>query len=96
MEVATETTTLQPTGQRAPVALERLRPLSQTVECPHCGKLVHTSVEGRGKGMQRFMDVMFWPLPGRRYWWETTTWRCSECEATLASQKNGKEIKVSS
>ncbi|KAJ4149979.1 hypothetical protein LMH87_010750 [Akanthomyces muscarius] len=94
MAATMETMPTQEPAPKAPVALERLRPVSQTIECPHCGKLVKTTIEGRGKGMQRFMDVMFWPLPGRRNWWETTTWRCGACEASLASQKNGKELKV--
>ncbi|KAJ2976888.1 hypothetical protein NQ176_g4686 [Zarea fungicola] len=81
---------IQPTT----VPLDKLRALPQTVECPHCHNIVKTSVQGRGKGMQRFMNVMFWPLPDRRYWWETMTWRCGECEAALATQKNGKDLKV--
>ncbi|KAM3463710.1 hypothetical protein NHJ6243_003115 [Beauveria neobassiana] len=94
MATTMEATPTQEPATRAPVALERMRPVSQTVQCPHCGQIVKTIVDGRGKGMQRFMDVFFWPLPGRRNWWETTTWRCGDCEVVLASQKNGKDIKV--
>lgn len=76
------------------VPLERLRPEPQMVDCPHCHKTTQTRLEGRGKGMKLFMNIFWWPLPGRRTWWETLKWHCGECGEVLATQKNGKELVV--
>lgn len=66
----------------------------QWVNCPNCKETAQTRVKGRGKGMHIFMDLMFWPIPGRRHWFETTHWFCGNCEMKLASRKNGKEVRV--
>lgn len=81
-------------GSKAVVPLARLRPLPQWIECPKCGKTTQTEVQGRSKKMRRFMNVFWWPLPGREQWWETLHWSCSDCQQEVATQKNGKELKL--
>ncbi|TQV90725.1 hypothetical protein IF1G_10677 [Cordyceps javanica] len=94
METTTQEMPTQGTTSRQPVPLDLMRPYRQTIECPHCGNTAQTIIEGRGDGMKLFMNIFFWPLPGRRDWWGTTRWRCGNCEAPLASQKYGKDIQV--
>ncbi|SPO01394.1 uncharacterized protein DNG_04070 [Cephalotrichum gorgonifer] len=90
------TTTNQgiPGEPQATVPLEELKVEPQWIDCPNCKQTAQTTVKGRGEGMNLFMDVMFWPIRGRRHWFETTHWFCSNCEKELASQKNGKELRV--
>ena len=44
------------------------------IQCPNCNQRAQTEVKGRSKGMERFMNVFWWPLPGRRHWWEEVKW----------------------
>ena len=76
------------------VSLDRLRPLPQWIECPKCGKTTQTEVKGRSDGMRKFMNVFWWPLPGREEWFEKTHWFCAECHEEVAMQKSGKDVKV--
>lgn len=76
------------------VPLNKLRIEPQWVDCPNCKETAQTMVKGRGEGMQTFMSIMFWPISGRKHWFEKTHWFCSNCEKELASQKNGEELQV--
>ncbi|KAJ1325440.1 LITAF-like zinc ribbon domain-containing protein [Microdochium nivale] len=66
----------------------------QTVDCPSCGQRTTARVEARSEGKRRFMNVFWWPLPGREHWWEETKWYCGGCEVQLASQKWGMNMNV--
>ncbi|KAJ6438857.1 LITAF-like zinc ribbon domain-containing protein [Purpureocillium lavendulum] len=83
-----------PGNTKRVVPLRQLRPQPQWIECPKCGETAQTQVQGRSKGMQTFMNVFWWPLPGRKYWWEKTRWLCGNCEAQLAMQKNNEDLVV--
>lgn len=43
--------------------------------------------------MKRFMNVMWWPLPNRRQWWEKTHWFCEACGEEVATQVYGHDVK---
>ena len=81
-------------GSDGPAALAQLEAHPQQIDCPNCSKRTQTRVEGRSKGKQTFMNVMWWPLPGRRHWWEKTHWFCENCDYELAVQKYGKDLEV--
>ena len=41
------------------------------------------------------MNVLWWPLPGRRHWWEKTEWVCGGedgCGARVARGRWGKGV----
>ncbi|KAL6857538.1 hypothetical protein ACO1O0_004976 [Amphichorda felina] len=76
------------------VPLDRLQHRPQWIDCPSCHARSQTQVQGRSQGKQRFMNVFWWPLPGRKHWWETTHWFCKSCHTEIASQKNGKDIQI--
>ena len=44
--------------------------------------------------MKTFMNVLWWPLPDRRLFWEKKYWYCQECNKELAIQKRGKDLQV--
>lgn len=81
-------------GPERIVPLNRLQYKRQRVECPKCQQPNHTLVEGRSAGKKMFMNVFFWPLPGRKYWWETIHWYCEGCNVELAKQKGNDDIEV--
>lgn len=81
-------------GQIKTVPLEKLKLEPQWVDCPLCKKQAQTKVQGRSDGKRKFMNVFWWPLPGRETWWEKTHWYCTSCNGELAMQKNGKELQV--
>ncbi|OAQ60558.1 LITAF-like zinc ribbon domain-containing protein [Pochonia chlamydosporia 170] len=86
-------------GPQAPnttpgIPLDKLQPRAQWIDCPECGKRSQTVVEGRSEGMKTFMNLMWWPLPGRKHWFEKIHWSCSNCNKQLAMQKNGKDLQV--
>lgn len=74
--------------------LSELKLEPQWVACPNCKETAQTTVKARGEGMQTFVSFMFWPMSGRRHFFETTRWFCSNCDKELASKKNGKELQV--
>jgi DNA-directed RNA polymerase subunit RPC12/RpoP len=82
------------TSSSTPTQLSNLQPQPEPITCPNCGVQTHTRVEGRTKNMKTFMNVFWWPLPGRREWWEKTQWFCENCEKKLATMKKGKEVRV--
>ncbi|KAK2595210.1 hypothetical protein QQS21_007063 [Conoideocrella luteorostrata] len=89
--------TSMPQGSRSgkpTVPLDKLQPMAQWIHCPGCQKQAETVVKGRSDGMMTFMNIMWWPLPGREHWWETTKWHCSNCHKLVARQKSRKNLEV--
>ncbi|KXJ90461.1 hypothetical protein Micbo1qcDRAFT_164037 [Microdochium bolleyi] len=84
-----------PSNNEVVADLRQLRPDGpETIDCPRCHQRATTRVEGRSEGKKKFMNVFWWPLPGRKHWWEETRWSCDQCEALLATQKWGKNMNV--
>jgi hypothetical protein len=78
----------------SPVPLSQLRVEEQWIDCPSCKNRTRTRIQARSKGMKQFMNVFWWPLPGRKDWWSTVRWFCASCNAELASQKDRKDLQV--
>ncbi len=76
------------------VPLRQLRPEPQWIDCPKCGQTAQTQIQCRSEGKQKFMNVFWWPLPGRKHWWEKTRWLCGNCNEELAMQKFNDDLQI--
>lgn len=66
----------------------------QNIDCPNCHEKHETRVKGRSEGKKKLHNVLWWPLPNRKHYWEKTYWYCSNCDHELAMQKFGKPLQV--
>lgn len=82
------------TGSAPVVPLSQLQMKPQSIDCPNCHERHQTKVAGRSEGKKKLHNILWWPMPNRKHYWEKTHWYCSNCDYELAMQKFGKPLQV--